>query len=467
MNLRTADDFRGRNVHIIGMARSGLAAAEVLMHLGAVVTVHDGKRAADLLDGLENVERLGCASRVGDFAYEGIGSADAVVSSPGVPDTCAGLALAREHGIPVLPEIELAYRISAAPILAITGTNGKTTTTALLGEILRADGRTVYTAGNIVAGEIRLPLVKAAYQAVATDVIVAEISSFQLESISSFRPRVAGLLNITRDHLDRHPDVETYARMKGRLLEYQTCDDFAVINADDPGAVAAAPGVASTVWWFSRRGEVEIGTFARGSEVWLRTPAGDEFVCDTSTMKLRGLHNVENVLAAAGMARAFGASCESVGSAVQAFGPLEHRMEPVAVIRGVEFMNNSMCTNVAAAVNSLEAIDRPTVVIAGGKDKGSDYGPLGVAFVGRAKHVILIGRDAPLIESAARAAGYTALTYAASMAEAVDLAWRHAEEGDTVMLSPACASFGMFRDFEERGRAYKSLVRELAERVGD
>jgi len=464
--LSKQTDFYGKRAHIIGMGRSGLAAAEVLSSLGATVILHDHKDAAELQDALNMVRELGLETRVGPAAYEGIGMADIVVTSPGVPDACPGLVMAGDRGIPIMSEIELGYRISPAPIIAVTGTNGKTTTAALIGEILKCDGRQVYVAGNIVAAEIRLPLVRAAFRASASEAIVAEISSFQLEWISTFRPRVAALLNISADHLDRHAGLHEYVHAKARIFDYQETADYAILNADDPRVMAFALGIKSQVWQFSRTREVEAGTFARGSEVWIRAQGEEQFVCDTAAMKLRGTHNFENVLAAAAAAIAFGAGRHCVQEALDAFEPLEHRLEPVTQIGGVEFLNNSMCTNVVAAVRSLEAIGRPAIVIAGGKGKGSDYAPLGEAFNRYAKHVVLIGEDAGLIEAAARSAGFDRISSARSMEEAVEVAWQHAEPGDTVLLSPGCASFDMFSDFEHRGQVFKAAVVALADRMG-
>jgi UDP-N-acetylmuramoylalanine--D-glutamate ligase len=306
--------------------------------------------------------------------------------------------------------------------------------------------------------------VQAAFRAASEDVIVAEISSFQLELISSFRPKVAALLNISEDHFDRYPDWEAYAGAKARLFQYQAESDTAVVNADDPASMRFSASAKSRRWEFSRNREVELGTFMKGSEVWVRTESSERPVCDTSTMKLRGNHNIENVLASAASVIAFGARIESVQTAVDRFPAPEHRLEPVAEIKGVEFLNNSMCSNVVAAVRSLEAIGRPAIVIAGGKDKGLDYGPLGEAFAKYAKHVVLIGRDAGLLESAAKSAGFDRLSRAGSMEDAVEDAWKHSQPGDTVLLSPACASFDMFKDFEDRGRVFKTAVHALAER---
>lgn len=464
-------EFTGKKVHIIGMARSGQAAAEVLLELGAVVSMHDGKEAHMLFADSGKPPMIGDWARsmgiqvcCGDKSYEGIYEADYVVTSPGVPDTCKGIVLAREAGIPILPEIELAYRICKAPILAITGTNGKTTTTSLVGAMLRSDGRNVHIAGNIVAGNIRLPLTTAAFRAIPTDVIVAEISSFQLEMITSFKPKVAALLNISGDHLDRYPSIEPYARAKARLFEYQDETDVAVLNANDPAVMRYSECIKSRVWQFNSQSDVECGTFSRGSEVWLRNGTADEFICDSAGMKLRGTHNLENVLAASAMVLAFGAGKECIAKALETFAAPEHRLEPVAEIDGVEFINNSMCTNVDAAVRSLEAIGRPTIVIAGGKDKGNDYSPLGVCFKERAKHVVLIGTDAHLLEEASIAADYHEISHAGSMVEAVEIAWSKAESGDAILLSPACASFDMFKDFEDRGRIFKDCVAGLKSR---
>lgn len=466
MELNKREDFAGKSAHIIGMARSGLAAVEVLVSLGAQVTVHDRKQASELPDAIAVCRKAGAATMTGTDAYKGITDADFIVISPGVPITNEALILAGDAGIPILPEIELAYRLSPAPIAAVTGTNGKTTTTALIGAMIQASGSKVYIAGNIIAGDIRLPLVKAAAQAAPDDVIAAEISSFQLEMISSFRPRVGALLNISADHLDRHPDIETYSAMKLRLFEFQRPDDFAVLNADNEPVMKYIPAIKSHIILFSRLAEPAEGVFLRGSKVIWRFGGVEQVVCDTSSMKLRGSHNIENVLAASAVCMALGIEPVAIQSALDEFNPPEHRLEPVANIDGVEFLNNSMCTNVDASVRSLEAIGRPAIVIAGGKDKGSDYSELGKAFVKYAKFVALIGADAGLIEDAARAAGYTNLATAASLADAVEIARKHAEPGDTVVLSPGCASFDMFKDFEDRGRQYKSIVLSLVGRAG-
>lgn len=439
------------------MARTGLAVAEVLADLGARVVLYDRESPAKLADAIETASALGVESRAGvDLVdLEGI---DLVVPSPGVRRNHPALIEAESRGIEILSEIELAYRLSKAPIIAITGTNGKTTTTVLMGRMMQADGRDTYIAGNVVAGDIRMPLVTAAHKAREDSVIVAEISTFQLEWIRSFRPKVAALLNVTCDHMDRHADFNEYASLKARVFENQAPDDFAIINAENPFTASLAPNLNGRVLQFARKSEVDEGGFVRGDELIIRLNGRESVLCKRSDIPLRGEHNVENVLAAGCAAVAMGARPESILRAVREFKPIEHRLEPVAVIDGVEYINNSMCTNVDAAVRSIKAIDEPQIVIAGGKDKGSDYSPLGETIKKKAKHVVLIGVDADKIQTAAERAGFHAISRAGSMKEAVDIARSLAEPGDVIVLTPGCASFDMFGSFEERGQVFKQIV---------
>lgn len=438
-----------------------MAVAEAMAALGALVILYDRKPAADLADAVARAAEIGVEARPGTEAPD-LAGVDLLIPSPGVPAESPVFEEARRLGVEVISEIELAYRLAKAPVVAITGTNGKTTTTVLAGRMLMADGMTTYIAGNVVAGDIRLPLVAAALKAEPGSVIVAEISTFQLEWITSFRPKVAALLNVTSDHLDRHPSVEEYARLKARIFENQRPDDFAVINAENPFTASLADRLVGRVLRFARLAPVEQGAFVRGDELVFKLDGAEGVFCRRSDIRLRGEHNVENVLAAGCAAIALGAQPESVARAVREFEPVEHRLEPVAVIDGVEYINNSMCTNVDAAVRSVEAIAEPQVVIAGGKDKGSDYAPLGRVLARRARHLVLIGADAGLIEDAARAAGLEAITRAGSMREAVEAARGVARPGDVVVLTPGCASFDMFGSFEERGRAFKEIVQDYA-----
>ncbi|MCE5198362.1 MAG: UDP-N-acetylmuramoyl-L-alanine--D-glutamate ligase [Armatimonadota bacterium] len=456
-------DFKDKSIAVIGMARTGLAVAEVMTELGARVVLWDKKSESELGDALDSARRIGVETRVGTNDID-LTRVDLVVPSPGVPRGMAVFAEAKKRGIEVISEIELAYRLSKAPIIAITGTNGKTTTTVLAGRIMQADGRETYIAGNVVAGDIRLPLIVAAHKASANGVIVAEISTFQLEWISTFKPKAAALLNIGTDHMDRHASIEEYAGLKARIFENQTPDDFAVINMENPFTASIAPKLKGHLLPFARKSEVSEGGFVRGDELVVRINGVESVVCTRSDIPLRGEHNVENILAAACACLALGARPESVAKAVREFKPVEHRLEPVGVVDGVEYINNSMCTNVEAAVRSVEAISEPQIVIAGGKDKGLDYKPLGEAFKRKAKHVVLIGVDADILESAARSAGFEDISRAGSLQDAVKIAHTLAVPGDVVVLTPSCASFDMFTSFEDRGQTFKRAVKALADR---
>jgi UDP-N-acetylmuramoylalanine--D-glutamate ligase len=453
-------NLTNKRISVIGLARTGLAVADVATKLGARVVIYDRKPAADLADAIADARRIGADARADDASID-LDNTDLLVPSPGVPRTLPVLMDAQARGIEVISEIELAYRISPAPIIAITGTNGKTTTTILTAHMLAADGRETFIAGNVAAGDIKLPLISAAHKAGPDSVIVAEISTFQLEWIAGFRPRIAALLNVTSDHLDRHADINEYAALKARIFENQGPDDYAIINAENPVTAALAPELRGHVLRFARLSEVEEGAFVRGSDLIVRLDGRETVVCSKFDIPLRGEHNVENVLAASCAALAFGARPESIRQAVREFRPVEHRLEPVAVIDGVEYINNSMCTNVDAAVRSVEAISEPQIVIAGGKDKGSDYRALGEAFKRKARHVILIGADADLIHRATSEAGFDAITRAGSVQEAVEIARSMALPGDVVVLTPACASFDMFSSFEHRGQVFKDAVRSL------
>ncbi len=458
-------EFVSKSVHIVGMARSGMAAMKALNNIGASVTMHDKKESEELDEQITACKALDIPYETGVDAYKGIESADYVVISPGVPLSSEAIVTADKLGIPVIPEIELAYRMSRAPIVAITGTNGKTTTTALTGAMLKSAYQKTFIAGNIVAGDLRLPLIEAAAEASERDIIIAEISSFQLERTTTFQPKIGVLINIGSDHLDRHPDIQTYAAMKARLFKYQSSDDYALLNADDPVVMSFKNNIKSKIVLFSTKNKLKDGFYYRDGLI-INAESGKEMIiCNTASLKLRGLHNIENALAACASAFIMGAAAESIQDALNEFAPLEHRLEPVAVINGVEFLNNSMCTNVEASISSLAAIGRPTIVIAGGKDKGNDYTELGAAFNKYSKFVVLIGIDGYMIEDAAHRAGFFNTEKADSLKHAVEIAWKHAVSGDTIVLSPGCASFDMFKSFEDRGSQFKNIVKEIAEKL--
>ena len=475
--------FRGKSVAVVGLARSGLACCDVLTRLGARVVPYDGKPASEIAGAVAEVEALGLTPIVGGAALD-YAELDYLVTSPGVRKSAPVLQSAVAAGVPVLGEIEAAYRIARAPILAITGTNGKTTTAVLLGEMLRAAGIETYVAGNIAAGDIALPLIRAAFEASASAAIVAEISSFQLEWISTFRPRVAALLNITPDHGDRQTWGE-YVAAKWRIFEYQTAEDFAVwdwslfkgerfgdyYTKTDPAVNLSTVISPQSGLHPGDLGE-EHSVYVRGGELVVEdssladgfAPGRVHRICGASEVKLPGAHNLENIMAAAAMATAFGVGIEPIRQVATTFTGVVHRLEYVETIDGVRYVNNSMCTNAAAFAKSLEALPEPKVVIAGGVYKGDDVAALGEAVAAQnVRALVLIGRSAPEIEASARAAGFTNTARAGTMAEAVGAARAEALRGDTVLLAPACASFDMFRDFEDRGDQFKAAVQGLGE----
>ncbi len=426
-------EFGGKTVGVVGLARSGVACAQVLTRLGAAVRMYDGSSETKLHAAhVAAVRALGIEPHFGDAPID-YAVLDYLITSPGVRKSAPILQEAVAAHVPVLGEIEAAYRIARAPILAITGTNGKTTTTVLLGEMLRAAGIETYIAGNIAAGNIALPLIQAAFDAGEDAAIVAEISSFQLEWTPTFRPKVAALLNITPDHADRQA-WEEYVHAKWSLFAHQGAGDWAIL----PAALAAD----------ARAKKLNVVTFS----------AQNPF---PGAIALPGTHNKENVLAASAMARAFGIAPAPIAQVAATFTGVVHRLEYVDTQNGVRYVNNSMCTNTAAFERSLEALPEPKVVIAGGVFKGSasEMAQIAQSVVRHnVQALVLIGKSAPALEEAARTAGFASVTQCPTLAQAVAEARARAQPGDTVLLAPACASFDMFRDFEDRGMQFKQAV---------
>ena len=435
------NEFDGKNVAVIGMARSGLSCARALRKLGSNIYLYDARPAEELRVEIAAAEALGIKTRPNGMPVN-YKSMDLLVTSPGVRKSAPVLREAVAAGVEVIGEIEAAFRMTRAPILAITGTNGKTTTAALLGEIVRAAGYKTYVAGNIAAGDLAMPLTEAASEAEDNAVIVAEISSFQLEWISHFRPRVAALLNITPDHGDRQ-SWDEYTAAKWRIFENQKPGDFAIVHSS-LAQEARERGVRSTI--------IEFG----GPELTAQLSA----IVMPSEILLPGRHNVENVLAAAAMATAFGIDIEPIRQVARIFPGVVHRLEYIATIDHIKYINNSMCTNVAAFEASLAAVPERKVVIAGGVFKGDDLAPLANSLLtNRVRSLVLIGQSSKEIAEAARAAGYNKIHLAEDIEAAVAQAHAVAEPGDAVILAPACASFDMFKDFEERGNRFKDAVR--------
>ncbi len=382
---------------------------------------------------------------------------DLVVISPGVPLDTPIPTAARERGLPMIGELELAYRASEGTWLAVTGTNGKTTTTALLAELARATGKPVTVAGNIglaASSEVRgVP---------PEGLVVAEVSSFQLDTADEFRPHVAVLLNITEDHLDRYDSFDHYAESKRRIFMNQTADDYAVLNVDDPRVASFADGIGAKVIPVSTEREVPGGVFVRAGTIVSGVGGAEEEIVEAKDLGIPGPHNLANALAAVAAAAVVGVGASEAADVLKTFAPLEHRLEPVAEIDGVLYVNDSKATNVDAVGFALRSYDAPIVLVAGGREKDTDFSPLAEPIADHVRHLILIGEAADKMELAF--AGAAPVSRAGSLHEAVAMAGNAAAPGDVVLLSPACASFDMFDDFEDRGRKFKEEVARLGPR---
>lgn len=448
-----SSDWSGKRVLVVGAGKSGLAAAKALAELGARVVITDIRPASAFptIDLPFAVERV-----FGGYPPVIRGSFDLVVASPGVPLTEPPLAEARASGIPVWSEIELAYRLACQPMLAVTGTNGKTTTTALLGQMFKDAGLPVRVAGNI-----GVPLVSEVLAAPPEAVMVVEVSSFQLETVERFRPRVAVILNLTPDHLDRHGNMENYRAAKARIFRQQGPEDWVVLNFDDPLVRSMGVEAPSRVVYFSTRRELGEGVFISDGWVTLVREGSRVSLLPVSELALRGRHNWENCLAATAAAWAFGLPPERLGSTLRTFPGVPHRLEPVAVVNGVAYFNDSKATNPEAAIRALESFEEPVILIAGGRNKGASFEALAEKCRERVSHLILLGEAAGQLEEAARSAGLRNIYRVEDMAQAVRLAHQLALPGEVVLLSPACASWDMFTNYEERGEVFKSLVRQL------
>ena len=451
-------EVRGKRVLVVGLGRSGQAVALCLAQRGAVVTVTDTKPPAAfgaLLPALM-AQRIGL--ELGQQRLESFLARDLVVLSPGVPWDLPQLQAARERGISVVPEIEVAGWFLHHPIVGITGSNGKTTTTLLLGKMLEASGFRTFVGGNV-----GVALSSAVDQMHNGAIVVAELSSFQLEAIQGFRPHVAVLLNLSPNHLDRHPSLEAYAQAKRQIFRNQRADDYAVLNADDPWVLSLSPALASHKVFFTRSQQIVHGVLVSNGNVVYRTGHLERVLFETREVRLRGAFNLEDVLAAAAAACLLGADFDAVRRAVREFKGVEHRLEYVREIGGVEFYNNSKATSVDATAKSLEAFERGVHLILGGKDKGAPYAPLRPLMKDRVRNVLLIGAAADRI--AEELAGAVEIIRAGTLENAVLEAYQSARPGDVVLLAPACSSFDQFQDYEERGRFFKEQVGRLASYV--
>jgi UDP-N-acetylmuramoylalanine--D-glutamate ligase len=446
-------DLEGKRVLVVGLERTGLATARFCLARGARVTASELRPEAQVAGAASELRAQGVALEFGGHCGETFLAQDLIVPSPGVPCRLPALDAARARAIPVWSEIELAARFLEGRLVAVTGSNGKTTTTALLGHILGQAGVPALVGGNI--GAPAIGLVAASSPATVT---VLEVSSFQLEATERFRPHIALLLNLTPDHLDRHLSFEEYALAKARLFANQRAGDFAVLNADDPEVARRAPAAPQVVW-FSRANCVAAGAYLRDGQIRFRQEGEETPLAALRDVPLRGEHNVENVLAAAAAAWLAGAPAAAIAAGIRSFPGVEHRLEYVAEIRGVEFYNDSKATNVDAVRKALDAFPGGLWVILGGKDKGGDYAPLRAPLARSARGIFLIGAAAE--KMAAQLEGAAPLERAGTLDRAVERAFAAAAAGETVLLAPACASFDQFENFEHRGRVFKQLVREL------
>jgi UDP-N-acetylmuramoylalanine--D-glutamate ligase len=456
--------FDGHRALVVGLGRSGAAAARLLARSGAAVTVTDQKPAAALQAVLATLPE-GVAAELGGHRRETFLASDLIVLSPGVPPL-PEVTAARTAGVPVIGEIELGGRFLEGDVVAITGTNGKSTTTTLCGDILAATGRPTFVGGNL-----GVPLVEAAMTPAAgpRGIAVVEVSSFQLETIVTFKPRVGVLLNITADHLDRYEGMDDYAAAKARVFENQTPEDFAVLNVDDPRVATIGRKLRATVVPLSTTRQLDatggwVETDAGTTTLCLRLPGGPIERYPADLPGLYGRHNQENALAAALAARLLGASTTVVDSALRAFRPLPHRMTLVGERDGVAFFDDSKGTNVGAVVAALSGFPRRVVLIAGGRDKGGSYEPLADALRGVGRAAVLIGEAAERIGRALE--GVLPVVQAGSIEEAVTRAAALARRGDAVVLSPACSSFDMFTNYGQRGDAFRAAVTKLTQPGG-
>ena len=465
---RGKQKYAGKQVVVLGMAKSGVAAARVLSRCGATVKLNDRKPEAEC-EGVEELREAGitviCGGHPDDLMHAGI---DLVVKNPGIPYEAPPVQAALALGIPVVTEVELAYQLSDAPLIGITGSNGKTTTTTLIGEILEAAGLS-----PVVAGNIGTPLSEQAADVTSAQKLVAELSSFQLKGTEQFRPEIGCLLNVYDAHLDYHKTKDDYIQSKQKLFNNQNAADIAVLNYDNAFCREMAERIESTVLWFSSEAEVTQGSFVRDGAVIFKRPVSgpaaarfmdaslEEEIIRLDEIALPGAHNLENVLAAVCVARASGAPAEALRRVLSTFSGVEHRLEFVAEINGVKYYNDSKATNPEAASRALTSFTAPIVWIGGGLDRGIDFTELIPILRQHVKAAIVYGQTAEKLLDRAEDAGIIRAERVDTVTDAVNEAHRIAQPGDIVLLSPACASWDMYKSFEERGVLFKQSVHKL------
>lgn len=446
-------DFKNKKVSVVGLARSGMAAALLLRDLGADVYATDSGDSEELKKNKEYLKDRAIKVEIGAHTPDFVKGKDLIMISPGIADTSPAVIWANEDGLPIISEIELGYLCCDAPIVAITGTNGKSTVTTLIGEILNRGGKDAVICGNLgnpFCGEI--PKIK------ANSIVVLEVSSFQLERVKEFKPYVSVLLNISQNHFDRHPDLDAYINAKAQIFHKQNGGDWAILNHDDVLVRNLNKETKANILYFSRTEKV-IGAYLDEDFLKLSTNGKEQLLCETSQLRIKGGHNIENVLASLCAASIFDINSERMADAVKDFKGLEHRFEYVTTIDSIDFINDSKSTTVLSTMRALEACDRPVVLIAGGKDKGSDFKKARPTIASRVKNLVLVGTSKEKMKG--HLSGVVSISEADSMEEAVKIAYSKADKGDSVLLSPMCTSFDMFKDFEERGKVFKEAVLKL------
>lgn len=449
-------DFKDKKVLVSGIAKSGISAAGLLKKLGADVTVQDAKTEDKLGDVTDELRSQGFNLYLGANPDAIIEDMDILVMSPGVPTDLPFVNKAREKNIPVIGEIELAYMFCKSPVIGITGTNGKTTTTTLAGDICKA-----YFENTFVVGNIGNPFADITFETKEDGVVVAELSSFQLETINEFKPKVSAVLNITPDHLNRHHTLENYIAAKERVFENQDESDFCILNYNDEITRKMADKTKADVIFFSLGGKITEGIYSDEKSIYINALGYSEKVVDIDELKILGGHNVENAMAAIGCCAAIGVPLDIIRKVLKEFTAVEHRIEYVRTINDIEFYNDSKGTNPDASIKAVEAMKRPICIIAGGYDKGSDFTEWIDTFKGRVKFVAVIGAVKDKITATLDKAGFTNYKTADTFEEAIDLCYKNAVPGDCVLLSPACASWDMFKSYEQRGEIFKEYVKKL------
>src|SRR5580658_3486098 len=448
-------ELKDKRVLVVGLGKSGVASALFLKAHGARVAVSDTKSGDELHNEIPVLLDHGITVETGGHGERTFRGQDLIVVSPGVPVDAPQLVQARNLGETVIGEIELAVEFLSGPIVAITGANGKTTCTSLAGEIIAAG-----EFSTLVGGNIGTPAISLVDQAGPATWTVLEVSSFQLETIVEFRPRIAVILNITPDHLDRHKTFENYVNAKARVFENQMAEDFSVVTAAEKNTAGLAQRTRAQLYWFSRKKEADRGAFARGEHIYFRDGHGEREIMPLGELGLKGAHNLENVLAGVCVGMLAGCTPEQIRPAVRGFKAVEHRLEFVARFAGVDYYNDSKATNVDATIKALESFPANIHLILGGKDKGSDYKVLHQLLRQRVKRVYTIGAAAAKIE--AQIQGAADIDHAETLENAVRHATGVAVAGDVILLAPACASFDQFQSYEHRGRVFKEIVHSLA-----